>query len=90
MQSQSEIFPSFACDLQIHSSNYNTQSINQGFIFSSVTQQIIILKCTHLVEKKGISDVVSLHEYTGLLKNNNKYSQKSLSQKNNRIEIECF
>ena len=28
------------------------QSINQGFIFSSVTQQIIILKCTHVVEKK--------------------------------------
>ena len=25
--------------------------------------------------------VVSLHEYTGLLKNSNKYSQKSLSQK---------
>ena len=25
--------------------------------------------------------VVSLHEYTGLLNNNNKYSQKSLSQK---------
>ena len=32
------------------------QSINQGFIFSSITQQIFILKCTHVVEKKGISD----------------------------------
>ena len=26
-----------------------------------------------------LSFVLSLHEYTGLLKNNNKYSQKSLS-----------
>ena len=32
---------------------------------------------------------ISLHEYTGLLNNNNKYSQKYLA-KNNRIEIECF
>ena len=35
------------------------QSIDQSikvFIFSSITQQIIILKCTNVVEKKGISD----------------------------------
>ena len=32
------------------------QSIYQDFIFSSVTQQIIILKCADVFEKKGISD----------------------------------
>ena len=34
------------------------QSINQSRfnIFSSVTQQKIVLKCAHVVEKKGISD----------------------------------
>ena len=40
----------------LESRSREDQSINQGFIFSSDTQQIIILKCTHVVEKKGISD----------------------------------
>ena len=50
------------------------------------------IKIVHVFCGKRIKIVcvVSLHEYTGLLKNNNKYSQKSLSQKNNRTEIKCF
>ena len=56
-----------------------------------IQQIFFFLDADELLESSSpLLPVVSLHEYTGLLKNNNKYSQKSLSQKNNRIEIKCF
>ena len=45
------------------------------------TIQACNCKMTDAVDSLILLPVVSLHEYTGLLKNNNKYSQKVLSQK---------
>ena len=56
-----------------------------------IQQIFFFLDADELLESSSpLLPVVSLHEYTGLLKNNNKYSQKKYLAKNNRNEIECF
>ena len=56
-----------------------------------IQQIFFFLDADELLESSSpLLPVVSLHEYTGLLKNNNKYSQKKYLAKNNRIEIKCF